>query len=485
MSSGHADASIAANRTKDDAPASLVVSPAPACNSQRESGPLPFKLPVSNEGCVLVEPAEEPAVPSEGLPKHGELCQSAAPAPHDLSTTFHRESGPLPSKLPVVLNGSLVHECLHGMKPNVEETDQTSRDTSCGHLDMQAGRCTLTDGTLCRSSGHDVPCVHHQSTDARESGPLPFKLPVETDVEAELGVPDAGTLPVPVVPLTTVGAAGIAPPSPMICHCLGSAAAASIGPGPAPPDEPLGVPLDNIWNPSATGGRNTKHGRVDHSDVNDADNDGGNRVGLPAEELNPASCDQSEPQDSSGSQRCIARTFWGIDLWDFANCVDHCSVSGCRESGPLPFILPEYRLPAGPGEVHDVDEHVAGLFGLDTAIGRRLSCMTYDQLKYSLDPNPLTEEQCQATRESVVSRLQRLTILRLQEDMWADDEVMWHLHQVACVYQRLTASFCHVLDPLLATGWFNHGVAFPVTLPDRHLQAAYSQPSNSTAIGSP
>ena len=48
--SGHADASTSVNRTKVDAPAGLVVSPVPACDSQRESGPPPFKLPVPNEG---------------------------------------------------------------------------------------------------------------------------------------------------------------------------------------------------------------------------------------------------------------------------------------------------------------------------------------------------------------------------------------------------------------------------------------------------
>ena len=257
----------------------------------------------------------------------------------------------------------------------------------------KAGLSTFSDVASCSSTSYDVPCANPQSTDARESGPLPFKLPVDTDVKTELWVTDAGTLPVPALPLPTGGGAETASPSPMICHCLGSAAATSISLGPAPPDGLLGVPLG--IEPNATGGKNTKHGRVGHSDFNDVGNDDRTHVGLP------------------------------------------------------------------------VTDHFTGLVGLDTAIGRRLSCMTCDQLKYSLDPNPLTEEQCQATRESVVSRLQRLTILRLQEDMWADDEVMWHLHQVACVYQRLTASSCHVLDPLLATGWFNHGVAFPVTLPDQ------------------
>ena len=460
--SGHADASTSVNRTKVDAPAGLVVSPVPACDSQRESGPLPFKLPVPNEGSVLHEPAElteEPAVTSEELLTNGILCQFVDHAPHDLPTTSDRESGPLPSKLPVVLDGSLVHDCMHGARPNVGTIGQTSRDTPCGHLDMQAGLSTFSDVASCSSTSYDVPCANPQSTDARESGPLPFKLPVDTDVKTELWVTDAGTLPVPALPLPTGGGAETASPSPMICHCLGSAAATSISPGPAPPDGLLGVPLG--IEPNATGGKNTKHGRVGHSD------DDRTHVGLPAEELSPTNWDQRELQDSSESQSCIARTCWGLDLWDFANCVDHCSARGCRESGPLPSILPEYRLPARSGEVHAVTDHFTGLVGLDAAIGRRLSCMTYDQLKYSLDPNPLTEEQCQPTRESVVSRLQRVTILRLQEDMWADDEVMWHLHQVACVYQRLTASSCHVLDPLLATGWFNHGVAFPVTLPDQ------------------
>ena len=92
------------------------------------------------------EPAElteEPAVTSEELLTNGILCQFVDHAPHDLPTTSDRESGPLPSKLPVVLDGSLVHDCMHGARPNVGTIGQTSRDTPCGHLDMQAGLSTL------------------------------------------------------------------------------------------------------------------------------------------------------------------------------------------------------------------------------------------------------------------------------------------------------------------------------------------------------
>lgn len=63
----------------------------------------------------------------------------------------------------------------------------------------------------CSSTSYDVPCANPQSTDARESGPLPFKLPVDTDVKTELWVTDAGTLPVPALPLPTGGGLRLLP----------------------------------------------------------------------------------------------------------------------------------------------------------------------------------------------------------------------------------------------------------------------------------
>jgi len=53
----------------------------------------------------------------------------------------------------------------------------------------------------------------------------------------------------------------------------------------------------------------------------------------------------------------------------------------------------------------------------DTAVGNGLCKMTYDQLRF-LDPNPLTADQLAATHESVISKSQRLAILKTQGSLY-------------------------------------------------------------------
>lgn len=159
----------------------------------------------------------------------------------------------------------------------------------------------------------------------------------------------------------------------------------------------------------------------------------------------------------------------GFELWDFANCLLPPQYQVHRESRPFTFRLPEpanmQADVAGKNDGNDLPLALAcpvlGNQALDTAIGHHLGSMTYEQLRFTLDPNPLTQEQRIETRKSVVSRLQRLTILKIQWDMWADDEVLWHLQQVADVFHRTGAGVGYVIDPLQATGWFNMGDFYP------------------------
>ena len=90
--------------------------------------------------------------------------------------------------------------------------------------------------------------------------------------------------------------------------------------------------------------------------------------------------------------------------------------------------------------------------------------MTYDQLRFSLGPNPLTADQLAATRESVISRSQRLAILKTKGSLWADDEILWHLGEIQQEFQTITNLACCLFDPLMITGWFNHETAFPYPL---------------------
>ena len=109
--------------------------------------------------------------------------------------------------------------------------------------------------------------------------------------------------------------------------------------------------------------------------------------------------------------------------------------------------------------------------------------MTYDQLRFSLGPNPLTADQLAATRESVISRSQRLAILKTQGSLWADDEILWHLGEIQQEFQTITNLACCLFDPLMITGWFNHETAFHTRLNQTSCPLPLSLPTDLTAIG--
>eukprot|EP00435_Cladocopium_sp_Y103_P043937 s1625_g12.t1 len=95
------------------------------------------------------------------------------------------------------------------------------------------------------------------------------------------------------------------------------------------------------------------------------------------------------------------------------------------------------------------NQDALGLY--DAWIGARLCAKTHSQLRNMPAPNPVCTEQLEAVRESLMSKDHRLQLLSNQEELWADDEIVYHLEAIA----NLVGSEqpVEILDPLVARAW--------------------------------
>eukprot|EP00435_Cladocopium_sp_Y103_P028852 s1474_g7.t1 len=109
----------------------------------------------------------------------------------------------------------------------------------------------------------------------------------------------------------------------------------------------------------------------------------------------------------------------------------------------------------------ETDEHcqqtpsheASGMY--DAWIGARLCAKSISQLQDMPAPNPMSVDQLEATREALMSKDHRVQLLRNQGDLWADDEVLYHLHAIADLVD--TESPVQILDPLIARAWSQSG----------------------------
>eukprot|EP00435_Cladocopium_sp_Y103_P012417 s727_g3.t1 len=83
----------------------------------------------------------------------------------------------------------------------------------------------------------------------------------------------------------------------------------------------------------------------------------------------------------------------------------------------------------------------------DAWIGARLCAKSYNQLRNMPAPNPINDEQLEAVRECLMNKDHRVQLLRHQDNLWADDEVLYHLQAITAM---TGSDRTQVLDPLLA-----------------------------------
>eukprot|EP00435_Cladocopium_sp_Y103_P059693 s2437_g21.t1 len=76
-----------------------------------------------------------------------------------------------------------------------------------------------------------------------------------------------------------------------------------------------------------------------------------------------------------------------------------------------------------------------------------------DQLALQKAPHVTDLNQLSEERSLLISQTQRLKILRNQDLLWADDELLFHFRCIQDMAKRQGFSL-QVVDPLLATGWF-------------------------------
>eukprot|EP00435_Cladocopium_sp_Y103_P057264 s169_g19.t1 len=86
----------------------------------------------------------------------------------------------------------------------------------------------------------------------------------------------------------------------------------------------------------------------------------------------------------------------------------------------------------------------------DAWIGARLCAKSYNQLRNMPAPNPTNDEQLEAIRECLMNRDHRVQLLKHQDNLWADDEVLYHLQAITAM---TGSENTQVLDPLLARAW--------------------------------
>eukprot|EP00435_Cladocopium_sp_Y103_P062220 s664_g23.t2 len=101
----------------------------------------------------------------------------------------------------------------------------------------------------------------------------------------------------------------------------------------------------------------------------------------------------------------------------------------------------------------------------DAWIGARLCAKSYNQLRNMPAPNPTNNEQLEAIRECLMNKDHRVQLLRHQSNLWADDELLYHLQAITAM---AGSEPTQVLDPLLARAWAQQE---PVKLPDMRLHS--------------
>ena len=74
-------------------------------------------------------------------------------------------------------------------------------------------------------------------------------------------------------------------------------------------------------------------------------------------------------------------------------------------------------------------------------------------------PLPMNHGQVDSMRQQIILVEDRLKILMQQDLLWADDELLWHLHQITAVWQQRHPGELAptVIDPLLVHGWVKCG----------------------------
>eukprot|EP00435_Cladocopium_sp_Y103_P018274 s3651_g4.t1 len=122
----------------------------------------------------------------------------------------------------------------------------------------------------------------------------------------------------------------------------------------------------------------------------------------------------------------------------------------------------------------ETEEHVQTMSSSDSLglydawIGARLCAKSPSQLRNMPSPNPSNAEQLEAVRENLMSKHHRLKLLHNQEDLWADDEVMYHLQAMEKMVGQ--ENRVQILDPLIAGAWYSSGSSDPHRLLERQTK---------------
>eukprot|EP00435_Cladocopium_sp_Y103_P006334 s3326_g2.t1 len=97
----------------------------------------------------------------------------------------------------------------------------------------------------------------------------------------------------------------------------------------------------------------------------------------------------------------------------------------------------------------------------DAWIGARLCTKSHDQLRNMPAPNPICKDQLEAVREELMNKDHRLQLLQNQNELWADDELAYHLQAIA----NMTGSeqTIEILDPLVARAWSVQDTQIPMS----------------------
>eukprot|EP00438_Fugacium_kawagutii_P029116 Skav233713 [mRNA] locus=scaffold2120:164991:169655:+ [translate_table: standard] len=163
-------------------------------------------------------------------------------------------------------------------------------------------------------------------------------------------------------------------------------------------------------------------------------------------------CEEVDPQDEAVV----------LTLSDSGSTPSHVE----RESGPLPDLMPSSDMQVDTAPVRGdmtsramVDgggRAVSPLVALDATALLNLHC-----------PVCSSTAALEGLLSQAVTTQDRLAILQNQGEVWADDEVRWHLHRLLLKHDEMKAAntkpttsfFQHVVmvDPLLAYGWMVGG----------------------------
>eukprot|EP00435_Cladocopium_sp_Y103_P008923 s91_g2.t1 len=109
-------------------------------------------------------------------------------------------------------------------------------------------------------------------------------------------------------------------------------------------------------------------------------------------------------------------------------------------------------------------QEALGLY--DAWIGARLCAKTPGQLQNLPAPNPVCSEQLEAVREQLMSRDHRVQLLTNQGQLWADDEIVYHLDAISNMVGA--EHFVEIIDPLVARAWL---IQNPPDVPNPKLSA--------------